>query len=94
MWIKNNPQDFSVNFDAKGSTFALHGFERSDMSRLKNETLSIRTSMEIKRLLRLAAEREHRSVASMIEVLVLAYAKENHLDDSKLDHRNLSPEQS
>lgn len=64
------------------------------MSRLKNETLSIRTSMEIKRLLRLAAEREHRSVASMIEVLVLAYAKENRLDDSKLDHRNLTPEQS
>lgn len=64
------------------------------MSRLKNETLSIRTSMEIKRLLRLAAEREHRSVASMIEVLVLAYARENHLDDSKLDHRNLTPEQS
>jgi len=38
------------------------------MSRLKNETLSIRTSMKIKQLLRLAAEREHRSVASMIEV--------------------------
>lgn len=78
----------------KGSTFAIHGFVRSDMSRIKNETLSIRTSMEIKRLLRLAAEREHRSVASMIEVLVLAYAKENHLDDSKLDHSNLTPEQS
>ena len=41
------------------------------MSRLKDETLSIRTSAEIKQLLRLAAERERRSVASMIEILVL-----------------------
>jgi uncharacterized protein (DUF1778 family) len=81
-----------VGFGAKGSTFALHGFVSCDMSRLKNETLSIRTSMEIKRLLRLAAEREHRSVASMIEVLVLSYAKQNHLDDSKVE-RNLTPEQ-
>lgn len=62
------------------------------MSRLKKETLSIRTSLEIKQLLRLAAEREHRSVASMIEVLVLAYARKNHLDVSKVD-RDLTPEQ-
>jgi len=92
MWIKNIPQTVSPGIQLKGSTFALHGFVSSDMSRLKNETLSIRTSMEIKQLLRLAAEREHRSVASMIEVLVLAYARENHLDDSKVD-RNLTPEQ-
>lgn len=46
------------------------------MSRLnKDETLSIRTSSEIKQLLRLAAERERRSVTSMIEILVLEYAK-------------------
>lgn len=45
------------------------------MSRLKDETLSIRTSAEIKQLLRIAAERERRSVASMIEILVLEYAK-------------------
>ena len=37
-------------------------------SRLKDETLSIRTSAEIKQLLRLAADRERRSVASMIEI--------------------------
>lgn len=41
------------------------------MSRLKDETLSIRTSAEIKQLLRLAADRERRSVASMIEILGL-----------------------
>jgi uncharacterized protein (DUF1778 family) len=50
------------------------------MSRIKDETLSIRTSVEIKRLLRLAAERERRSVASMIEILVLEYARANDLN--------------
>lgn len=49
------------------------------MKRTKDETLSIRTSADIKQLLRLAAEREHRSVASMIEVLVLDYAQEHGL---------------
>lgn len=52
------------------------------MTRLKDETLCIRTSAEIKRLLRLAAERERRSAASMIEVLVLEYARAHEL---KLD---------
>jgi len=49
------------------------------MSRLKDETLSIRTSTEIKQLLRLAADRERRSVASMIEILVLEYARSHDL---------------
>ncbi|MDY0038019.1 MAG: hypothetical protein RBS05_19070 [Zoogloea oleivorans] len=49
------------------------------MSRLKAETLSIRTSTEIKQLLRLAAERERRSVASMVEILVLEYARQHDL---------------
>ncbi|AUA58361.1 Uncharacterised protein [Achromobacter spanius] len=49
------------------------------MKRLKDETLSIRTSSDIKRLLRAAADREHRSIASMIEVLVLAYAETHGL---------------
>ncbi len=57
------------------------------MSRLKDETISIRTSAEIKELLRLAADRERRSVASMIEILVLEYARTHrllaeHQDDS------------
>ncbi len=52
---------------------------RTTMKLLKDETLSIRTSADIKQLLRLAAEREHRSVASMIEVLVLTYAHEHGL---------------
>jgi hypothetical protein len=49
------------------------------MSRLKDETLSIRTSAEIKQLLRMAADRERRSVASMIEILVLEYARSHRL---------------
>jgi uncharacterized protein (DUF1778 family) len=46
------------------------------MPRNKSETLSIRTTAEIKDLLRQAADREHRSVASMMEVLVLMHAEQ------------------
>ena len=49
------------------------------MSLLKDETLSIRTSLEIKQLVRMAAERERRSVSSMIEILVLEYARAHDL---------------
>lgn len=49
------------------------------MPRLKDETLSIRTSAEVKQLLRMAAEREHRSTASMMEVLILEYARQHRL---------------
>lgn len=55
------------------------------MAHLKDETLSIRTSTEIKQLLRLAADRERRSVASMIEILVLEYARSH---DLRLDRPN------
>lgn len=44
------------------------------MSRTKSETLTLRTTAQIKDFLRLAAEREHRSVTSMVEVLVLNHA--------------------
>jgi len=59
------------------STAATH--EPEAMARAKSETLTIRTTPEIKELLRLAAEREHRSVASMVEILVLQYAKQTKL---------------
>ena len=45
----------------------------------KNETLSIRTSADIKQLLRMAAEKEHRSIASMMEVLIINYARDHGL---------------
>ena len=57
------------------------------MKRLKDETLSIRTSAEIKQLLRKAAEREHRSAASMIEVLILDYAQQHNLQPDQIDHK-------
>lgn len=53
------------------------------MSRLKDETLSIRTSAEVKALLKMAAAREHRSVASMLEVLILTHAKQHNLQSPK-----------
>jgi hypothetical protein len=49
------------------------------MKQPKDETISIRTSASIKSVLKLAAEREHRSIASMVEVLVLDYANKNGL---------------
>jgi uncharacterized protein (DUF1778 family) len=54
------------------------------MPRLKGETLSIRTSPDIKELLRLAAQLEHRSVASMVEVLVLEYARKHELQAGRM----------
>ena len=49
------------------------------MPRTKNEVLTIRTTAEVKALLKLAAERERRSAASMVEVLVLDYARSHGL---------------
>jgi hypothetical protein len=56
------------------------------MKNLKDETVSIRTSAQIKQLLRKAAEREHRSVASMIEILILKYAQQHNLQPDKTNH--------
>ena len=52
------------------------------MKPAKDETLSIRTSADIKQLLRMAAEKEHRSIASMMEVLILNYARDHGLSVS------------
>ena len=71
---------------AKCSTFAPLHWKVTAMSRLKDETLSIRTSAEIKQLLRVAAERERRSVASMIEILVLEYARKHDLKPERQDN--------
>jgi len=49
------------------------------MPRNKSETLSIRTTAEIKGLIRQAAKQEHRSVASMIEVLIRTHAEQRGL---------------
>jgi uncharacterized protein (DUF1778 family) len=57
------------------------------VARTKNEVLTIRTTAEVKSLLKLAAEREHRSAASMFEVLVLEYAETHGLQASDLPKR-------
>ena len=61
------------------------------MPRIKDVVLSIRTTFEVKRFLQLAAEREHRSVASMVEVMVLDYAKRHQLN---LDNSGRAPKPS
>lgn len=63
---------------AFGSTFAVLPWS-PPMSRAKSETLTLRTTPEIKELLKMAAEREHRSIASMIEVLILQNAEAKNL---------------
>ena len=60
------------------------------MKRLKDKTLSIRTSADIKMLLRMAAEKEHRSIASMMEVLILKHAEECGLKPKTPDLRGKS----
>lgn len=55
------------------------------MTSAKDETLSFRTSKEIKQLLKAAADKEHRSQASMLEVLILEYAKKHHLKPAESD---------
>lgn len=62
------------------------------MKQLKDETLSIRTSAEVKHLLRLAAEKERRSIASMVEVLILNYAREQGWASEKNAYRNQTME--
>jgi uncharacterized protein (DUF1778 family) len=52
--------------------------EEYTMKRPKeDETLSIRTSTDVKQMLRMAAEREQPSSVSMMEVLTLAYVQQH-----------------
>lgn len=45
------------------------------MAASKTATLTLRIEPEIKQALQRAAEREHRSIANMVEVLVLEHCK-------------------
>ena len=49
------------------------------MTRTKNEVVTIRTTAEIKALLKRAAEREHRSVANLVEVLIRDFCERNDI---------------
>lgn len=57
----------------------------------KVETLSIRTSAEVKTLIKQAAEREHRSIASMMEVLILDYAERHQLSPTPKGKHQIAP---
>jgi hypothetical protein len=56
------------------------------MPRNKNKTLAIRTTAKIKDLLRKAAEREHRSIANMVEVLIREYCGRNGIKIPEQGH--------
>ena len=48
------------------------------MTTLKTQAVSVRVEPRIKTALQIAAEREMRSVANMVEVMVVAYCRSNH----------------
>lgn len=49
------------------------------MSKNKSATLTLRIDLDIKESLRTAAEQEHRSIANMIEVMILDYCSLNDI---------------
>jgi uncharacterized protein (DUF1778 family) len=61
------------------------------MPRHKSETLSIRTTAEIKELIRQAAELEHRSVASMLEMLIRSHAEQRGLSVAQPEKTKKKP---
>lgn len=54
----------------------------------KTSTLTLRIEPGVKEALRTAADREHRSIANMIEVLIRDYCQRNGVDIQ--EQRNLS----
>lgn len=59
-------------------TFAVLNPLDAPMER-KTETLNLRVSPELKELIRLAADREHRTLANFIEVLVRKHCEEREI---------------
>jgi hypothetical protein len=51
----------------------------------KTSTLTFRIEPSLKNALRIAAEREHRSIANMIEVLIRDHCNRTRIDISDLD---------
>ncbi|MGA4005817.1 DUF1778 domain-containing protein [Ralstonia nicotianae] len=48
----------------------------------KSDTLNLRVTPELKELIRLAAEREHRTIANFIDVLVRQYCVKHRVEIS------------
>jgi len=53
------------------------------MNERKTEAINLRMAPGIKELLRRAADREHRTLSNMLEVLILGYCHEHGLKDDK-----------
>lgn len=49
------------------------------MATAKTATLTFRIETELKEALRTAAEREHRSIANMVAVLIMDYCERNDI---------------
>ncbi|WP_367657775.1 DUF1778 domain-containing protein [Caballeronia sp. NK8] len=58
-------------------TIAVHSSSASRNMERKTDTLNLRVTPELKELIRLAAEREHRTIANFIEVLVRQHCVEH-----------------
>lgn len=56
-------------------TFAVRHMPKSRTMERKTETLNLRVTPELKELIRLAAEREHRTIGNFIEVLVRTHCE-------------------
>ena len=50
----------------------------------KTSTVTFRMNPSIKEMLRIAADKERRSVANMIEVMVVEYAKKMGVEENKV----------
>ena len=53
------------------------------MATAKTTTLTFRIEPELKEALRTAAEREHRSIANMVAVLIMGYCDKNGIPVEK-----------
>jgi len=60
----------------------------------KTETLNLRVSPKLKAALQAAARREHRSMANMIEHLVLGYCEEHGLASEQMSELADTSQQS
>ncbi|WP_047012756.1 hypothetical protein [Spongiibacter sp. IMCC21906] len=55
------------------------------MNERKTESINLRMSPGMKRLLRRAAEKEHRTLSNMLEMLILNYCKKNGITGPDID---------
>ena len=60
------------------------------MATAKTTTLTFRIEPELKEALRTAAEREHRSIANMVAVLIMDYSERNGIEIEEVDTANPS----